>query len=139
MPFVQVHTSRTLSAEAKRALGFALAKTYGEHMQTSHRIVNVGFVHYLDGDLARFDAEDDAAREMTVVTCDIRAGRAPQQQEALGRAITAACSHALALPEARIAVYITEHPGYEIYRDGGRAPDWSPSETAEASPPSPER
>jgi phenylpyruvate tautomerase PptA (4-oxalocrotonate tautomerase family) len=129
-----------MSAEAKRALGFALARAYGEHMQTSHRIVNVGFVQYPDGDLARFDAAGDAAREMTVVICDIRAGRAPEQQESLGRAITAACSHALALPEARIAVYITEHPGYQIYRDGGRAPDWSPAESsAEGAPPSPER
>ena len=130
MPFVQIHTSRAVPAEGKRALGFALATAYAEHMQTSHRIVNVGFVRYDDGDIARFDAAGDGAREMAVVTCDVRAGRSPEAHEALGRAITAACARALTLPEDRIAVYITEHPSHHIYRDGGRAPEWSPSEAA---------
>ena len=94
-------------------------------MQTSHRIVNVGFVHYEDGDLARYDAAGDTAQEMTIVTCDIRAGRTAGMQEELGRAITAACAREIGIAEARIAVYITEHAATQIYRDGGRAPDWS--------------
>jgi phenylpyruvate tautomerase PptA (4-oxalocrotonate tautomerase family) len=128
MPFVQVHTSRVISADARRALGLALANAYGEYMQTSHRIVNVGFAHYDEGDLARYDASGDAPREMTVVTCDVRAGRPPEMHEALGRALTAACARELGIPEARVAVYITEHPAHQIYRDGGRAPEWSPAE-----------
>ncbi len=130
MPFVQVHTSRTVVPDVRRSLGLALAKIYGECMQTSHRIVNVGFVHYAEGDLARYDASGDDPREMTIVTCDVRAGRTPETQEQLGRAITSACSHAFGIPEARIAVYLSEHAGYQIYRDGGRAPDWSPAEGA---------
>lgn len=130
MPFVQVHTSRVVPAEDRRALGLALAKAYGESMQTNHRIVNVGFVHYAEGDLARYDASDDGAQEMTIVTCEIRAGRTAEMQEQLGREITALCSRALGVPEARIAVYLSEHAGFQIYRDGGRAPDWSPAEGA---------
>jgi hypothetical protein len=49
-------------------------------------------------------------------------------QERLGRAITVACSRELGVPEARIAVYLSEHAAFQIYRDGGRAPDWSPTE-----------
>ena len=128
MPFVQVHTSRALSGEARRNLGLALARVYGEAMQTSHRIVNVGFVYYAEGDLARYDAAEDAPSEMTIVTCDVRAGRSPTVQEALARAIAAACARGLDISEARVAVYLSEHPAYQIYRDGGRAPDWSPSE-----------
>jgi len=97
-------------------------------MQTSHRIVNGGFLHYGEGDLARYDAADDGAQEMTIVTCDIRVGRTAEMQEQLGRAITVACSRELGVPEARIAVYLSEHAGYQIYRDGGRAPDWSAAE-----------
>jgi phenylpyruvate tautomerase PptA (4-oxalocrotonate tautomerase family) len=134
VPFVQIHTSRAISTETKRALGFALATAYGEHMQTTHRIVNVGFVRYDDGDIARFDAADDGAREMAVITCDVRAGRSPEAHEELGRAITAECSRALALPEERIAVYITEHASHHIYRDGGRAPEWSPAEAVSPTP-----
>jgi len=135
MPFVQVHTSRKVSPEARRTLGYELAKAYGDHMLTNHRIVNVGFVWYAEGDLARFDAAGDAPREMAIVTCDVRAGRSPEVLEDLGRALTMTCAIGLGLDEARIAVYLTEHPAYQIYRDGGRAPEWSPDERTEAPVP----
>lgn len=128
MPFVQVHTARNAPPAVRRSLGLALAKAYGEHMQTNHRIVNVGFVAYAEGNLVRYDASGEEPREMTVVTCDVRTGRSPEHQEQLGRAITVACSRALGVPEARIAVYLREHAAHQIYRDGGRAPDWSAAE-----------
>jgi phenylpyruvate tautomerase PptA (4-oxalocrotonate tautomerase family) len=128
MPFVQIHTSRAVSPAVRRTLGFALATAYAEHMQTSHRIVNVGFLHYADGDLVRYDAEDNEQEEMTIVTCEARAGRSSEMLESLGRAITVACSRELGIAEARVAVYMNEHAAAQIYRDGGRAPDWSPAE-----------
>jgi phenylpyruvate tautomerase PptA (4-oxalocrotonate tautomerase family) len=130
MPFVQIHVARETAPEARSRLGLALANAYAEHMRTSHRIVNVGFVRYDAGALARYDAAGDQPQEMTVVTCDVRAGRAPEMLEALGRAITSACARELGVPEARVAVYLTEHEAYQIYRDGGRAPDWSPAEAS---------
>lgn len=128
MPFVQIHTSRVVSPAVRRSLGFALAKTYAEHMQTNHRIVNVGFTLYPPGDLARYDASAEEPSEMTIVTCDVRAGRTAEAQERLGRAITVACSRELGAPAAQIAVYLSEHDAHQIYRDGGRAPDWSAAE-----------
>ena len=128
MPFVQIHTSRPVTPAIRGTLGFALAQAYGEHMQTDQRIVNVGFIHYADGDLVRYDAAGNEPQEMTIVACEIRAGRSPDMLESLGRAITALCSHNLAIPEARVAVYITEHAAFQIYRDGGPAPDWSAAE-----------
>ncbi|HEV2737204.1 MAG TPA: hypothetical protein VGU66_01365 [Candidatus Elarobacter sp.] len=133
MPFLQIHTTRDVAADAKHALGRALATAYGDVMQTSARIVNVGFVQYAPGDLGRYDASGDAPREMAVVTCNVRDGRTPAQHEALGRTIVALCGAALGLPEDRIAVYLTEHPSHRIYRDGGPAPAWSAAEAA--SPP----
>jgi hypothetical protein len=130
MPFVQIHTSRSVSPDVRHALGFALANAYGEHMQTNHRIVNVGFVHYAEGELVRYDAADDGPQEMTIVTCEVRVGRSPEMLESLGRAITVACSRELGVAEARVAVYISEHAAAQIHRDGGRAPDWSPTERA---------
>lgn len=129
MPFVQVNTSRRLTAGVRDTLGFALARAYAEAMQTNHRIVNVGFKHFGDGELVRYDAGENAPQEMTVVTCDVRAGRSPEMLESLGRAITAACARELGTDALRVAVYMNEHPSYQIYRDGGRAPDWSPAET----------
>jgi phenylpyruvate tautomerase PptA (4-oxalocrotonate tautomerase family) len=128
MPFVIVHSSRRPEPAARRALGVALAKAYGEHMQTTHRIVNVAFPFYEPDDVARYDAAGDAAREMTVVTCDVRAGRTPEAIESLGHAFTALCAEHLAIDPLRVAVYVDEHPTYRIYRDGGRAPDWSADE-----------
>lgn len=128
MPFVQVHTSRRPDTEVRRALGVALAKAYGEHMETTHRIVNVAFPTYDDGDVARYDAGGDAASEMTVVTCDIRAGRSAQAIEALGRAFTDACACWLGVDPLRVAVYVNEYPASHIYRDGGPAPVWSAEE-----------
>ena len=89
MPFVQVHTSRLISSEARAGLGLALAKAYGDAMQTNHRIVNVGFVHYAEGDLARYDASGDRPQEMTVVTCDVRAGRPVLPEKQLARRLVA--------------------------------------------------
>jgi hypothetical protein len=129
MPFLQIHTSRTIPPESKHALGAALAGAYGEIMQTSARIVNVGFVAYAEGDLGRYDASGGEPREMAIVTCDVRDGRPPGQYESLGRAIVALCAAALGLGEDRIAVYVTEHTSKQIYRDGGRAPAWSPAES----------
>lgn len=128
MPFVHVHTSRRAESAVRRELGAALAKAYGKHMETTHRIVNVAFSFYEADDLARYDAADDSAQEMTVVTCDIRVGRTPDAIESLGRALTDLCSEHLQIESLRIAVYVNEHPAYQIYRDGGRAPDWSPEE-----------
>lgn len=128
MPFVQVHTSCAVLPAARRVLGLALAKAYAKHMQTSDRIVNVGFVHYEPGDLARYDAPGDEPQEMTIVTCEIRIGRTAGMQEQLGRAITVTCARELGIPEARIAVYLSEHAAHQIYRDGGRAPEWSAAE-----------
>lgn len=139
MPFVQIHTSRPVTPAIRRSLGFALAQAYGEHMQTDHRIVNVGFLRYAEGDLVRYDAANNEPQEMTVVTCEVRAGRSPEMLESLGRAITALSSRAIGIPEARIAVYITEHAAVQIYRDGGRAPDWSEAERPSSqSAPNPE-
>ncbi|MDP9105496.1 MAG: tautomerase family protein [Candidatus Eremiobacteraeota bacterium] len=130
MPFLQVHTTRDIPADAKHALGLALATAYGDVMQTSARIVNVGFLTYPAGDLGRYDADGGAPREMTVVTCDVRDGRTPAQHESLGRTITALCAAALGLPANRIAVYLTEHASRQIYRDGGSAPAWTAAEGA---------
>ena len=128
MPFIQVHSARAVPDAVRCRLGVALAKAYGEQMQTTHRIVNVGFVRYGEDALVRYDAANDEPQEITVVTCDVRAGRTPEMHEQLGRAITLACARELNVPEARVAVYISEHPAHQIYRDGGRAPDWSPAE-----------
>jgi len=128
MPFIQVHTAGPVAPAVRRSLGSGLARLYGECMQTSHRIVNVGFAEYADGALARYDDSGDAPRAMTIVTCDVRTGRPPDTLERLGSAITELCSRELGVEEARVAVYITEHAAHHIYRDGGRAPDWSAEE-----------
>ncbi|MDQ6941534.1 MAG: hypothetical protein M3169_03355 [Candidatus Eremiobacteraeota bacterium] len=135
MPFLQIHTTRSMSPEAKHALGAALAAAYGEIMQTSARIVNVGFVAYADGDLGRYDGPGAEPREMSIVTCDVRDGRTPAQHESLGRTIVALCAVALRVGEERIAVYLTEHASQQIYRDGGRAPAWSPAEASSSAGP----
>ncbi len=52
--------TRDISPDAKHALGLALATAYGDVMQTSARIVNVGFLTYAAGDLGRYDAAGHA-------------------------------------------------------------------------------
>lgn len=131
MPFIQVHTSRRPAVAERRALGLALAKVYADAMETTQRIVNVAFLAYDEGDVARYDGAGDTAREMTIVTCNIRSGRPPAMIEALGRAITAVIAPALGIAPERIAVYVTEHDAAMIYRDGGRAPEWSAHEMDE--------
>jgi len=130
MPFVQIHTSRAAAPAVRHQLGLALANAYAENMQISPEIVNVGFLPYADNDLVRYDGPGNAPQEMTVVTCEIRTGRPPEMLEATGRAIMAACARELGIAEARVVVYFSEHAGRQIYRDGGRAPDWSPAERA---------
>jgi phenylpyruvate tautomerase PptA (4-oxalocrotonate tautomerase family) len=128
MPFIQVHSCRAVSPAVRSKLGFELAGLYASAMQTDHRIVNVGFSTYPPGGLARYGESDEDASEMTILTCDVRSGRTPEAIEAFGSALTALVAKALDVPEARVAVYVTQHDAHEIYRDGGRAPDWSAAE-----------
>lgn len=76
----------------------------------------------------RFDAAAGSAQEMTIVTCDVRSGRSPEMIEELVREISTIMSRELDVSEARIAIYVTEHATSQFFRDGSRAPDWSPSE-----------
>ena len=128
MPFLQLHTTHDLTPGTRAALGFALADAYATTMQTDRRIVTVGIVRYAEGDLVRYGTADRSAHGMTVVTCDGRTGRDDQTLESLGREITNLISQHLGVDPLRVAVYVTEHPSHQIYRDGGPAPSWSPSE-----------
>ena len=108
MPFVQIHTSRVLAPEKRRAFGLVVARLYGSCMATDKNIVNVSFAHYDADDIARYDADGDTAHEMTIVTCDIRAGRSVDVQEELGRRLTAACVEHLGI--AAFGVYAVFRP-----------------------------
>jgi phenylpyruvate tautomerase PptA (4-oxalocrotonate tautomerase family) len=134
MPHLQFELTGKYSTVQKRELAQRLGNLYGEIMQTSAELVDVSFRELGEGNLWRCTATSPVPT--TVIQCDIRAGRSPEQRARLGEALIKTCAETLELDPLHIGVEFTQHSGDEIYRTilvdgavrGGLSPDWTPAE-----------
>jgi phenylpyruvate tautomerase PptA (4-oxalocrotonate tautomerase family) len=118
LPYLQIDLNGALAGT--RALAAALARAYGEIMEADEQRISVAF---RQGEVLR--CFPDGPRPVTVVTCDIRAGREPERLVALARELTRLVADALDGAPDEVVVYFTQHPGFEIYRDGAPSADWA--------------
>ncbi|MGB5249330.1 MAG: tautomerase family protein [Gammaproteobacteria bacterium] len=64
--------------------------------------------------------------DMPVIQCDIRAGRSPEQKQALAEGITRVVHETIGAPVEYIYVLIREEPGSHHIKAGKALPDYSP-------------
>jgi phenylpyruvate tautomerase PptA (4-oxalocrotonate tautomerase family) len=119
LPYLQIDLNGALADTP--VLAAALARAYGEIMEADEQRISVAF---RQGDVLRCFA--DGPRPVTVVTCDIRAGRPPERLERLAGEITRLVAGALGGTPDEVVVYFTQHAGFEIFRDGAPSADWGP-------------
>lgn len=125
MPYIQFDLPKDPSAFEFDALATAVARLYGDVMQTTPSGVTVA-VRELG---ARRVLRDGAP--VVAIRCDIRSGRPDAQREAFAGALTdLVTARAEELGAARSVIYFSEGPGRLIFEDGEANPDWSPSEAA---------
>lgn len=61
---------------------------------------------------------------MPVIQCDIRAGRSPEQKQALAEGITQVVHKTIGSPVEYIYVLIRETPGAQHYQGGAFLPEY---------------
>ena len=127
MPYLQFDLRDAYGGETKRRLAERLGRVYAEVMQTTPSIVKVAFRELGADNLFRC-TEDAPPEPVVVLMCDIRRGRPTEQRARLGAALTAVAAEELQVSPEAIEIEFTQHPGDEMYRQGGLVADWSPAE-----------
>lgn len=127
MPHLQLDLPRRYPADIKRRLAQQLGALIASTMQTSQHKVVVAFRELPDGNLWRCGGSD--VEPATVIGCDIRRGRPPEQRARLSEQLIRACADALALDPVCITVRFTQHAGDDFFRlPQGLGVDWTPAE-----------
>jgi hypothetical protein len=102
----------------------ALARAYASIMEADEARISVAARR---AEVLRCFPE--GPRPVIVVTCDIREGREPERLSRLAVEICALVSASVERSADDVVVYFTQHPGFEIHRDGAPSADWAPPPT----------
>jgi phenylpyruvate tautomerase PptA (4-oxalocrotonate tautomerase family) len=126
MPYLQLDVSGTLSAGQKRELAQKLCNTYADAMQADIRRINVAVRELGPGSIWRM--LDGELREVSVLTCDIRRGRAAEVRMEAAQRLVRDCVSVLGIEPSEMTVEFTQHSGDEMYHPalGGYSPEWKP-------------
>jgi hypothetical protein len=103
------------------ALAPALAAAYARIMETDEARISVAARR---AEVVRCFPE--GPQTVTVVTCEIRTGRPPERISLLAGEIASLVARSLEITPDDVVVYFTQHPGFEIFRDGAPSADWIP-------------
>lgn len=134
MPYLQLDVNGRHAVHTKRQLARRLCETYARLMSVDVRRVSVAIRESGEGSLWRMvDGEPVPA---SVLMCDIRRGRTPEQRVEVAQALSRDCCEVLGLHEDRLNVEFTQHSGDEMYHPtlGGLSPEWSDEEAFEDMP-----
>jgi phenylpyruvate tautomerase PptA (4-oxalocrotonate tautomerase family) len=127
MPYLQLDVPNHYSVDVKRRLARRMGELYARIMETNPGRVRVAFRELPEGSLWHCGDEGEP-KPGAVLSCDIRAGRPPEQRAELAQALVDACVEALEL-RSDLLVEFTQHSGDELYRPGrGWAEDWTSNE-----------
>ena len=130
MPYLQLDVNDHYTRDQKHALAKKLCQTYTAMMTVDIRRISVAIREVGDGGVWRTVNDSGDLEPVSVLMCDIRKGRPPEQRMALAKRLIADCVEILGLREDRLNVEFTQHTGDEMYHPtlGGFSPDWSPDE-----------
>jgi phenylpyruvate tautomerase PptA (4-oxalocrotonate tautomerase family) len=126
VPYLQLDLPFAVPSAQRTGFADRLARLYAETMETDPRRVVVAFREL--GELGVLGTTDDGPQPAVVVHCDIRRGRPAEVRARLAERLCALVEEATGWPAGAVVVYVTQHPGEEIFRDGRLLDDWSPAE-----------
>jgi phenylpyruvate tautomerase PptA (4-oxalocrotonate tautomerase family) len=128
MPYLQLDTPFSYSAEAKQRLAKRLGEIYSKKMDSNINRLTVAIRELGEGCVWRCGEGD--ARPAALLMCDIRRGRPAQQRAELARMLIDACIEIVGLREDNLNVEFTQHDGDEMYHTlyGGLSEDWKAGE-----------
>lgn len=128
MPYLQLDVNDRHDAADKQRLAARPVDTYATMMSVDVRRISIAIRECGEGGVWRI--VDGEPVPVSVLMCDIRRGRPPEQRLALAKRLIADCVDVLGLREDRLNVEFTQHSGDEMYHPtlGGFSPDWSPDE-----------
>ncbi len=128
MPYLQLDVNGTHRADDKQRLAKTLCETYARMMTVDIRRISIAIREVGEGGVWRI--VDGEPTPVSVLMCDIRRGRSPEQRLALAKQLVNDCVSVLGLREDRLNVEFTQHSGDEMYHPtlGGFSPEWSSGE-----------
>jgi phenylpyruvate tautomerase PptA (4-oxalocrotonate tautomerase family) len=128
MPYLQLDTPFSYSAEAKQRLAKRLGEIYSEKMNSNINRITVAIRELGEGSVWRCGERDP--RPAALLMCDIRRGRPAQQRADLARMLIDACIEIVGLRNDNLNLEFTQHDGDEMYHTlyGGLSDDWKSGE-----------
>lgn len=133
MPHLQLDLNFAPSGDARRRLGQAIVKHFGEIMDTGTDHVAVVFRCHDRDDLV-FGRADQPEKGTVLVNADIRRGRTADQKRRLALAMIDEAHRALGVPKKAVYVVYTEHDGEQFQLEEKVLPSWSSGEDPLADP-----
>ena len=128
MPYLQLEVNGRYPVATKQFLAKQLGNIFSELMEANVKRVTVTIRELGEGAVWRCgDGEPVAA---SLLMCDIRRGRTPEQRTQLAKALIKACEEILELDEGLLNIEFTQHAGDEMYHPtmGGLSEDWTADE-----------
>jgi phenylpyruvate tautomerase PptA (4-oxalocrotonate tautomerase family) len=128
MPYLQLDTPFSYSAEAKQRLAKRLGEIYSAKMNSNINRITVAIRELGEGSVWRCGERDP--RPAALLMCDIRRGRPAQQRADLARMLIDACIEIVGLRNDNLNLEFTQHDGDEMYHTlyGGLSDDWKSGE-----------
>jgi phenylpyruvate tautomerase PptA (4-oxalocrotonate tautomerase family) len=126
MPYLQLDTPFSHTAEEKRRLARRLGEIYSTKMHSNINRLSVAIRELGDGGLWRCGDGAKDPRPAAVLMCDIRKGRSAELRGELAAMLIEACQEILGLKDDNINLEFTQHNGDEMYHTlyGGLSDDW---------------
>ena len=128
MPYLQLDTPYSHSAQQKQSLAKRLGEIYSQTMNSNINRVTVAIRELGPSNVWRCSSAD--ARPAALLMCDIRRGRPAELRAKLARLLIDACIEIVGLGDDNLNVEFTQHDGDEMYHTlyGGLSGDWNPNE-----------
>lgn len=128
MPYLQLDTPFSYSAEAKQRLAKELGAIYAGQMSSNINRLTVAIRELGDGGVWR--CGEGEPRPAALLMCDIRRGRPAAQRAELARLLIQACKDIVGLRDDNLNLEFTQHAGDEMYHTlyGGLSDDWNGGE-----------
>jgi len=127
MPHLVFDLNVTPSAEARRRFGPAIARRFGEVMDTGTDHVAV-LVRSHDPASMHLGLAKEPQKGMAMVSADIRLGRTRDQERRLCLAFIEELGNCFGIPPSQIYVCISRHDGPEFQLHDRVLPSWSTGE-----------
>jgi phenylpyruvate tautomerase PptA (4-oxalocrotonate tautomerase family) len=128
MPYLQLDTPFSYTADQKKRLAKRLGEIYSTEMESNINRITIAIRELGEAGCWRCGPGDP--RPAALLMCDIREGRPAARRANLADKLVQACKEIVGLKDDNINIEFTQHKGDEMYHTlyGGLSDDWKPGE-----------